>query len=78
MTGVRVVIADDHTRLRARVREALEADDCHVSGEGATADEAVALCREHRPDVALLDIHMPGSGTARPARSCPRCPRPGS
>src|SRR5688500_15996958 len=62
VTRVRVVVADDHTRLRARVREALEADDCAVCGEGATADEAVELCVEHQPDVALLDIHMPGSG----------------
>lgn len=59
---VRVVLADDHARLRARVREALEADGCVVCGEAATADEAIELCREHRPDVALLDIHMPGSG----------------
>ena len=59
---VRVVIADDHTRLRARVRDALEADGCVVCGQGATADEAIALATEHRPDVVLLDIHMPGSG----------------
>jgi DNA-binding NarL/FixJ family response regulator len=59
---VRVVMADDHTRLRARVRAALEADGCLVCGEGATADDAIALVDEHRPDVALLDIHMPGSG----------------
>lgn len=59
---VSVVIADDHTRLRGRVRAALEADGCVVCGEGATADEAIALASEHRPDVALLDIHMPGSG----------------
>ncbi|MGH3336765.1 MAG: response regulator [Nocardioides sp.] len=59
---VRVVIADDHTRIRGRVRAALEADGCVVCGEGATADEAIALATEHRPDVALLDIHMPDSG----------------
>ena len=59
---VRVVIADDHTRIRAQVRTALEADGCVVCGEGATADDAIALVAEHRPDVALLDINMPGSG----------------
>lgn len=59
---IRVVIADDHTRMRGRVRAALEADGCVVCGEGATADEAIALAMENRPDVALLDIHMPDSG----------------
>jgi len=59
---VRVVMADDHTRLRARVRAALETNGCVVCGEGATAEDAIALVDEHRPDVALLDIHMPGSG----------------
>jgi DNA-binding NarL/FixJ family response regulator len=58
----RVVIADDHTRIRGRVGAALEADGWVVCGEGATADEAIALATEHRPDVALLDIHMPDSG----------------
>jgi DNA-binding NarL/FixJ family response regulator len=58
----RVVIADDHTRIRGRVRAALEADGWVVCGEGATADEAIALATEHRPDVVLLDIHMPDSG----------------
>ena len=64
-------MADDHARLRARVREALEASGCEVCGEGATADEAVALAVEHRPDVALLDIHMPGNGI-RAAREIAR------
>ncbi|MFQ1000401.1 response regulator [Modestobacter sp. SSW1-42] len=59
---VRVVIADDHARLRARVRAALEAGGCLVCGEAATAEEAVALAVELEPDVVLLDVHMPGSG----------------
>ena len=59
---IRVVLADDHARIRARVREALEAGGCVVCGEGASADDALRLATEHQPDVALLDIHMPGSG----------------
>ncbi|WP_353357220.1 response regulator transcription factor [Intrasporangium sp. DVR] len=59
---IRVVIADDHTRTRGLIRESLESNGCVVCGEGSTAQEAIALAIEHRPDVALLDVHMPGSG----------------
>lgn len=59
---IRVVMADDHAQLRTHIRTALEASGCEVLAEGASADDAVALTTEHRPDVALLDIHMPGSG----------------
>ena len=59
---LRVVMADDHARIRGRVREALEAGGCEVVGEGATADDAIRMTVEQKPDVALLDIHMPGSG----------------
>lgn len=61
---LRVVIADDHARIRGRVRAALEESGCEVCGEAATADDAVLLVKEHAPDVALLDIHMPGNGIA--------------
>ncbi|WP_216658498.1 response regulator transcription factor [Nocardioides sp. zg-1230] len=60
--AIRVVMADDHARMRTRIRAALETGGCLVVGEGASAGDAVALAAEHRPDVALLDIHMPGNG----------------
>ena len=59
---IRVVIADDHARMRGRVRAALEDGGCEVVGEGASGQDALRLVEELRPDVALLDIHMPGSG----------------
>jgi DNA-binding NarL/FixJ family response regulator len=68
---VTVVIADDQARIRRRVRQALEAGGCTVVAEGASGDEAVRLSLEHHPDVALLDIHMPGSGI-RAAREIAR------
>lgn len=60
--SIRVVLADDHARIRHQVRLALEDGGCTVVGEAATADEAIALVAEHRPDVVLLDIHMRGNG----------------
>jgi DNA-binding NarL/FixJ family response regulator len=57
----RVAIVDDHGLFRAGVRSELEG---HVElvGEAASVDEAVALVNAARPDVVLLDVHMPGGG----------------
>ncbi|WP_242492158.1 response regulator [Agromyces binzhouensis] len=60
--SITVVLADDHAAMRSVVRRGLESGGCRVVGEAATADEAVELVIDHRPDVALLDIHMPGNG----------------
>lgn len=59
---IRVLLADDHAPTRDSVRRALEDGGCKVIAEAATAAEAVELATRHRPDVVLLDIHMPGSG----------------
>lgn len=72
---IRIVIADDHARVRAQVRSALEEGDCEVCGEGATAQEAIDLAVEHSPDVVLLDIHMPGSGISAAAEITRRLPQ---
>ena len=63
MTEVlRVVIADDHPPTRAGVRQALEAGGCEVVADVADGPKAVAAALESKPDVCLLDIHMPGGG----------------
>ena len=59
---LRVVIADDHVPTRKSVREALEHQGCEVLADVGTAEAAVAAAKAHRPEVCLLDIHMPGSG----------------
>jgi DNA-binding NarL/FixJ family response regulator len=65
---IRIVIADDHPAQRAGVREALEAGGFDVVAEAADAQSAYESAMEHRPDVALLDVHMPGNGIAAAAR----------
>jgi DNA-binding NarL/FixJ family response regulator len=57
----RVLIVDDHAMFRAGVRAEL-AGAVEVVAEAADVDEAVAAVREHRPDVVLLDVHLPGGG----------------
>lgn len=68
MEKLRVVIADDHPPQRLGVKAALTAGDFDVVGEAGDAATAFELAKQHRPDVALLDIHMPGNGIAAAAR----------
>jgi len=58
---IRVAIADDQQLIRAGFRALLDAEpDMEVVGEAASGEEAVRVAREHRPDVFLMDIRMPG------------------
>jgi DNA-binding NarL/FixJ family response regulator len=60
---IRVVLADDHAVVRKGIREFLEEEgDIDVVGEAGDGQQAVALVAEHQPDVAVLDIQMPGTG----------------
>jgi DNA-binding NarL/FixJ family response regulator len=64
-TPITVLLADDHARTRALVRNALErTGDFHVCVEAADAAGAVEGAKRERPDVCLLDINMPGNGIA--------------
>ena len=56
----RVVIAEDEAIIRLDLKETLEEEGYEVVAETGRGDEAVELVREHRPDVAILDIKMPG------------------
>lgn len=58
---LRILLADDEPMARSTLRQLLAADpDVELVGEAANGDEAVALAREHRPDLLLLDVQMPG------------------
>ena len=56
----RVVIAEDEAIIRLDLKETLEEEGYLVVGETGRGDEAVELVKLHRPDVAILDIKMPG------------------
>ncbi|AXV06862.1 DNA-binding response regulator, LuxR family [Euzebya pacifica] len=57
---IRVAVVDDQTLVRSGFAMILGAnDDIDVVAEAATGVEAVAVAREHRPDVVLMDIRMP-------------------
>ncbi len=66
---IRCVIADDHEMLRYGVRRLLEDDpEFCVVGEASDAAEALKLVLEHRPDLVLLDISMPGMSSFEAGR----------
>ena len=56
----RVVIAEDEAIIRLDLKETLEEEGYEVVAETGRGDEAVELVRLHQPDVAILDIKMPG------------------
>jgi two-component system, response regulator PdtaR len=58
--GSRVVIADDEAIIRLDLKEILEEAGYEVVAETGRGDEAVALVDAHRPDLAVLDVKMPG------------------
>ncbi len=58
----RALIADDHPIIRAALRDDLVEGGFEVCAETATGGEALAAAMRERPDICLLDMHMPGDG----------------
>src|SRR6476469_2521460 len=60
-TPVNLLIADDHSVVRAGLRALLERQGrFRVVAEAGTGEEAIAQAQEFHPDVAVLDVRMPG------------------
>jgi len=74
--SIRVVLADDHAVVRKGIREFLEEEgDIVVVAEAADGAQAVSLVVEHRPDVAVLDVQMPGTSGIEATRQIKaQCP----
>jgi len=66
--ATRVVIAEDEAIIRLDLKETLEEEGYEVVGETGRGDEAVKLVRELEPDLAILDIKMPGLDGLEAAR----------
>jgi DNA-binding NarL/FixJ family response regulator len=76
MAEIRVLLAEDHTLVRAGIRALLDSfDEITVVGEASDGREAARQARELQPDVILMDIAMPGlnglEAASRIARTCP-------
>ena len=66
--AIRVLVADDHAIVRTGIRHVLESEPGFtVVGEAATGAEAIALAASLRPDVAVLDVSLPGDSGIRVA-----------
>jgi len=65
---VRVVIAEDEAIIRLDLKETLQEEGYEVVGETGRGDDAVTLVRELKPDIAILDIKMPGMDGLSAAR----------
>lgn len=64
-----VLLADDHTMFRQGLRQLLELEpDIQVVGEASTGAEAVAAALRLKPDVVIMDVHMPGMNGVEAAR----------
>lgn len=63
MTPIRLVVVDDHMVFREGLRALLgRVDEIDIIGEAATTQEAIEVTENLRPDVVLMDLHLPGGG----------------
>jgi DNA-binding NarL/FixJ family response regulator len=75
--SIRVLVADDHAQFRSMIITLLRDAGFDVVGEASNSDRAVDLAMAHAPDVALLDIRMPGDGITAARRIASALPGTG-
>jgi DNA-binding NarL/FixJ family response regulator len=71
---MRILLCDDSAELRALLRSAIEdaAEDVEIVGEVGDGDAALRLAVEHQPDIAVVDLEMPGPAPAQLLRTLRR------
>jgi len=61
--AIKVLLVDDHELVRTGIRRLLDDfSDIEVIAEADSGEEAIKLCREHKPEIVLMDVNMPGIG----------------
>src|SRR5437660_5410049 len=71
---IRVLLADDHALVREGTRRLLETEsDVEVVAEAASGEEAIAAAQKLHPDLAIMDIAMPGIGGIEATRAIKAC-----
>lgn len=71
---IRVLLADDHALVREGTRRLLETEsDVEVVAEAASGEEAISAVQQLHPDVAIMDIAMPGMGGIEATRAIKKC-----
>ncbi len=59
-TPITVVVIDDHVLFRSGLRELLQQEEIQVVGEASTAEAGLETIQRHAPDVAIMDLNLPG------------------
>lgn len=72
---MRVMVVEDHGLVRAAIRRTLDVPEIEIVAEASSAEQALVTVMDHRPEVILLDIDLPGmSGVQLVRELAPRLP----
>ena len=67
MSDIKILLVDDHAVVRMGFKMLIEAEsDMTVIAEAESGEQGIKAFKEHKPDIVIMDITMPGMGVLRP------------